>query len=213
MSALRRLADVALTVAAVAGVLGLVLFALVQAGVVQTLVVTSGSMRPTYDVGDVVISRAIDAERLAPGDVATLRDATGRLITHRVVAVTDVAAPDAAAENPAGVDAASTAVSAEAVSVVMQGDANDAPDAAPYVVEEALVPVVRVPGVGPLVAAVQRPSVAIPGLVAVAALVAIAFVPSGRRDEPKEASAAEDGASQDADPPVAARRGRHAARA
>ncbi|WP_251149981.1 signal peptidase I [Cellulosimicrobium sp. Marseille-Q4280] len=188
MSVVRRLADVALTVAAVAGVLGLVLFVLVQAGVVQTLVVTSGSMRPTYDVGDVVISRSVDAGRLATGDVATLEDATGRLITHRVVSA-----------EPA---------SAGAASVVMQGDANDAPDAVPYVVDEALVPVVRVPGVGPLVAAVQRPSVAIPGLVAVAALVAIAFVPSGRRDEPQDGAASEDDGA-----PAPARRGRHAARA
>lgn len=193
MTVVRRLADVALTVAAVAGVLGLALFALVQAGVVQTLVVTSGSMRPTYDVGDVVVSRTVDAARLAPGDVATLEDAAGRLVTHRVVTVEDAPVEDAAGPTP----------TPGAVSVVMQGDANDAPDAVPYVVEEALVPVVRVPGVGPLVAAVQRPSVAVPGLVAVAALVAIAFVPTGRRDDPDD----------DGGPADGTRRGRRAARA
>ncbi|MEK8226791.1 hypothetical protein NKG05_12950 [Oerskovia sp. M15] len=47
---------------------------------------TSGSMRPTYDVGDVIISRTLPATQLAPGDVATLRDAGGRLVTHRVTA-------------------------------------------------------------------------------------------------------------------------------
>ncbi|WP_454042764.1 signal peptidase I [Cellulosimicrobium sp. Marseille-Q8652] len=194
MTAVRRLADVALTVAAAAGVLGLVLFVLVQAGTVQTLVVTSGSMRPTYEVGDVVISRSVDAGRLATGDVATLEDASGRLITHRVVSA-----------EPA---------SAGAVSVVMQGDANDAPDAVPYVVDEALVPVVRVPGVGPLVAAVQRPSVAIPGLVAVAALVAIAFVPSGRRAGPGAdvATTADDAVGTDGGARGGPHRGRHAAR-
>jgi len=161
--ALRVTADALLTVAAIVGVLGFALFVGVRLGAVQPLVVTSGSMRPTYETGDLVVSRTVDADTLETGDVATLRDAGGRLITHRVVAVL-----------PAGSGQGSAAVS-----IQMKGDANAQADPQPYVVEQALVPVVRIPGMGPLIATVQRPVVAVPALVAVAALVAIAFVPSG----------------------------------
>ena len=98
--------------------------------------------------------------------MATWRDARGRLITHRVVSVA-----------PAGGDAP-----AGTVSVQMKGDANDATDPRPYIASRALVRCVTVPGVGPVVATVQRPSVAVPALVALAALIAIAFVPTGRRE-------------------------------
>jgi len=161
--ALRATADALLTVAAIVGVLGFALFVGVRLGAVQPLVVTSGSMRPTYETGDLVVSRTVAAASLETGDVATLRDAGGRLITHRVVTV----APADGGQGSA------------TVSVEMQGDANAQSDPQPYVVEQALVPVVRVPGMGPLIATVQRPVVAVPALVAVAALVAIAFVPSG----------------------------------
>ncbi|UZN02972.1 signal peptidase I [Cellulomonas sp. S1-8] len=163
MSALRRLGDALLSVAAAAGVVGLALFVAVQAGAVQSLVVTSGSMRPAYDVGDVILAREVRATALDVGDVATLDDGTGRLVTHRVVAVEPGAGP--------GV-----------VTVGMQGDANASADAAPYVVDSALVPLLRVPAVGPVVAAVQRPTVYVPGLVAVLALVLVALLPSGRPD-------------------------------
>ncbi|WP_456787395.1 signal peptidase I [Cellulomonas sp. P5_C5] len=168
MRALRILADALLTVAAVVGVLGFALFVAVRLGAVQPLVVTSGSMRPTYETGDLVVSRPVAADTLTVGDVATLRSADDRLITHRVVSVTP-----AAQSSSEGV-----------VAVQMQGDANDAADPQPYVVRTALVPVVTVPGVGPLVATAQRPAVAVPALVAVAALVAIAFVPSGHPPTP-----------------------------
>jgi signal peptidase I len=175
--ALRLTADALLTVAAIIGVLGLLLFVGVRLGAVQPLVVTSGSMQPTYETGDMVISRRVDATALQVGDVATLPDARGRLITHRVVAVEPV--PDAAAGT---------------VSVQMKGDANDAADPRPYVVRQALVPVVAIPAVGPVVATVQRPSVAVPALVALLALMAIAFVPSGhsRTDETDKADEIDD---------------------
>jgi signal peptidase I len=162
--ALRLTADALLTVAAVVGVLGLLLFVAVRLGAAQPLVVTSGSMQPTYETGDLVIARTVGADTLAVGDVATLPDARGRLITHRVVSV-----------EPAGAGAP-----AGTVSVQMKGDANDTADPRPYLASRALVPMVTLPGLGPVVATVQRPSVAVPSLVALGALIAIAFVPSGR---------------------------------
>jgi signal peptidase I len=173
--ALRLTADALLTVAAVVGVLGLLLFVAVRLGAAQPLVVTSGSMQPAYETGDLVISRTVGADTLAVGDVATLPDARGRLITHRVVSV-----------EPAGAGAP-----AGTVSVQMKGDANDAADPRPYVASRALIPVVTLPGLGPVVATVQRPSVAVPALVALAALIAIAFVPSGRDTRARSTSAKE----------------------
>jgi signal peptidase len=168
MRSLRRAGDILLTVAAVLGVLGAALFVGVRLGAVQPLVVTSGSMQPVFDAGDVLVTRPVPAGELHPGDVASLVDDGGRLITHRVLDV-----------SPSDADGT--------VVVRMQGDANDAPDPAPYTVETALVPVVRVPGIGPVVAAVQRPTVAIPGLVAVGALVGIAML-SGRPPETADAA-------------------------
>lgn len=160
---LRAVADALLTIAAIVGVLGFALFVAVRLGAVQPLVVTSGSMSPTYETGDLLVSRPVDADALQPGDVASLLSADGRLITHRVTSVVP----------------AERGTSPGTVAVEMQGDANDAADPRPYVVRRALVPVITVPGVGPFVATVQRPGVAVPALVAVAALVAIAFVPTG----------------------------------
>lgn len=184
MRAVRLTADALLTVAAIVGVLGFALFVGVRLGAVQPLVVTSGSMLPAYETGDLVLSRTVAAGSLETGDVATLRDARGRLITHRVVSV-------APADDEPG---------SAAVSVELKGDANEQADPRPYVVERALVPVVRVPGLGPVVATVQRPVVAVPALVAVAALVAIAFVPSGTPPPAHPAAA-----------PAPSVRGRHAA--
>jgi len=189
----RRGADALLTVAAVVGVLGFGLFVLVRLGVVQPLVVTSGSMRPTYEIGTLVVSRAVDATELAPGDIATLRSADDRLITHRVVS--------ASAPTAEGV-----------VTVVMRGDANDDEDPIPYVVTRALVPITSIPRVGPVVAVVQRPSVALPGLVAVVALVAIAFVPVGRDSDDDAQEAAGDAEPGRVSPGRGATGPRHARR-
>jgi signal peptidase I len=175
MRALRLTADALLTVAAVVGVLGLLLFIGVRLGAVQPLIVTSGSMQPVYETGDMVISRPVDADTLEVGDIATLPDARGRLITHRVVAI------EPAADAPDGT-----------FSVQMKGDANDAADPRPYVVTSGLVPIVTIPSVGPAVATVQRPSVAVPALIGLAALIAIAFVPSGHA-RPEETDAEEAG--------------------
>ncbi|MEK8226184.1 hypothetical protein NKG05_09095 [Oerskovia sp. M15] len=64
---LKRVGDAFLTVAAVAGVLGLVLFLGIQTGNLQTLVVISGSMVPTYEVGDAIVSRRVPASSVEVG--------------------------------------------------------------------------------------------------------------------------------------------------
>ncbi|MFF2269957.1 signal peptidase I [Cellulosimicrobium cellulans] len=75
--------------------------------------VLTGSMRPTYPPGTMVVVRPVDVERVVPGDVVTYQLASGRpeVVTHRVVAV---------------------AVGADEERVLTtQGDANAAPDPEP----------------------------------------------------------------------------------
>ena len=67
--------------------------------------------------------------------------------------------------------------------IEMQGDANGIPDPSPYRVakgDEVWHPVVTIPGGGLVVDRVARPSVAVPLLVTLAALLALAFLPERR---------------------------------
>lgn len=50
------------------------------------VVVLSGSMRPTLQVGDVAVLRSVDPASVKEGDVVTFRSSSG-LITHRVARV------------------------------------------------------------------------------------------------------------------------------
>jgi signal peptidase len=62
-------------------------FVVGSAGGYRMLVIASGSMRPTLQVGDLVLSRSTPPSRLRPGDVVTFADPQlgGRSVTHRVV--------------------------------------------------------------------------------------------------------------------------------
>ncbi len=54
------------------------------------VIITSGSMRPTLAVGDVVlVAEHPEDELLGQGSVLTYRDSTGGLVTHRVYATTE----------------------------------------------------------------------------------------------------------------------------
>ncbi len=75
----------------------------------RPMVVRSGSMRPTLNVGDVVVARWIRADRLRPGEIVTFPADIERhqLITHRVQSAT---------------------VSGDVVTVTTKGDANAEPE-------------------------------------------------------------------------------------
>ena len=169
MKWLKRVGDAFLTVAAVAGVLGLVLFLGIQTGNLQSLVVVSGSMIPTYEVGDGIVSRRVPARSLEVGDVVSVFTRDGVLVTHRIVQVED---------GPG-----------EARTLTLRGDNNPVDDPDPYVVEDALVPMVRIPGARDAVEVLRRPAVGIPIVVAACALVGFALMPSSKK------RAAEDGAA------------------
>ncbi len=76
------------------------------------LTVLSGSMEPTYDVGDVVIVRQVDPDDLKVGDAITFQPVSDdpQLTTHRIVEI---------------------AYGSEGRSFVTQGDNNDVPDLSP----------------------------------------------------------------------------------
>ena len=59
----------------------------------ETFVVTSGSMSPTIEAGDVIVTREVPPEAIDDGDVVTVADESGAevgYVTHRVVDVVEV---------------------------------------------------------------------------------------------------------------------------
>ncbi|MET0843337.1 MAG: signal peptidase I [Mycetocola sp.] len=165
----RRIGGILLWVFAAFGVLAGALWAGNTLGLVQPLVVVSGSMSPAIRTGDLLIALRTTAADLRLGDVATVTDPrTGQLVTHRVIA---------------------NSADGETSVIEMQGDANGIPDPSPYRVgrgDEVWHPILTIPGVGTLVDRVARPSVAIPLLVTFAALLGLAVLPdrrSGRHAE------------------------------
>jgi signal peptidase len=53
----------------------------------KTLVVTSGSMSPTFKPGDLIFVTKIDSKDVKPGQIITFRTADGAILTHRVVEI------------------------------------------------------------------------------------------------------------------------------
>ncbi|GII98885.1 signal peptidase [Sediminihabitans luteus] len=164
--ALRVVGNVTLWVVAVLGVLSGVVWAATAAGWIQPLVVISGSMEPTISTGDLLIDRPTDTDGVEVGDVVSLpSDLTGEIVTHRVVEIDHH--DDGGAE------------------IRMQGDANPAEDIAPYEVgDEVLHPVWQIDGAGYWVVRIQQPSVAIPLLVTVLALVGLSLIGPARKEDP-----------------------------
>ncbi|HEX5097555.1 MAG TPA: signal peptidase I, partial [Acidimicrobiia bacterium] len=133
------------------------LLALVLVGY-RPLVVRSGSMVPTFRVGDVAIADWIEANDLRPGDVVSFRDAElgGESITHRVRAVQR---------------------RGDVLHVETRGDANDSSEywSTP---SDALVGRVvgRVPGAGTVLSAIGRGAVRVTLLVLAAIVTAAAVL-------------------------------------
>ena len=98
---------------------------------VRPMVVQSGSMSPAIPTGALVLAVSVPAAEVSEGDVVSVPDARGRRITHRVVEA-----------RPAGPGASGP------VALTLQGDANQAPDAEPYVVSAADRVVADVPLLG-----------------------------------------------------------------
>ena len=149
--ALRGLRETALWSGALLGLLA------VGAGLAVTLfhcsflVFRSGSMSPSIETGALALARQVDAVDLEPGDVVTVRTADGALVTHRVV---------------------DTTMRGEEASLVLQGDANAAPDAEVYTVRSVDRVVADVPYLGYVVAHALTPA----GVVAMASVCLMLFL-------------------------------------
>lgn len=88
---IRRLLDAAL-IALVVAVLGLVLA--VNLGPMlghQTIVIRGGSMEPNVHLGSVLeISTHVQPADLRPGDIVTLKEANGVLVSHRITRIVNL---------------------------------------------------------------------------------------------------------------------------
>ena len=81
---------------------------------VQPTTIISGSMRPTLEVGDVVIIAKVSADTIKPGDIIQFREAEGVTTVHRVVEIREIEGKRV---------------------FITQGDANSEPDANPVIPE------------------------------------------------------------------------------
>jgi signal peptidase len=95
---------------------------------VQPTAVISGSMRPTLDVGDVVIIAKVSADIIKPGDIIQFREAEGVTTVHRVVDVREIEGKRV---------------------FITQGDANRAPDPDPVLTDNVVGKMIlNIPKVG-----------------------------------------------------------------
>lgn len=131
-----RLADLLLTVGAIAGVICVLVAVAAYAFQVHLVVFRTGSMSPAIETGALAVSRTVPAADLAVGDVVTVRSATGQRITHRIQQVSAVG---------------------DGARLVLRGDANSVDDAQPYDVTEADRVVAAVPRAGYVVAWLSGP--------------------------------------------------------
>ncbi|MCD6391225.1 MAG: signal peptidase I [Dehalococcoidia bacterium] len=83
----------------------------------QPTIIISGSMRPTLEVGDVVIIAKVSPDVIKPGDIIQFREAEGVTTVHRVVEIQEIE---------------------ERRVFVTQGDANSGPDAEPVIPENVV---------------------------------------------------------------------------
>jgi signal peptidase len=154
-----RLADVALLLGAVAGLLSVawwVVSALLGLGLVSFL---TGSMSPKYPTGSIAVSMPVDLDHVRIGDVVTVQRGQGLApITHRVVAIA-VASDDRRA------------------TVRLKGDANRLEDPSPYAVTALRRVVLPLPPVADVLRYTGSPVVILGVAAIIVAAIAFAFWP------------------------------------
>ena len=132
-----RLGDSLLTVAALVGVAVLTLTIGAHVSGYQPLVVKSGSMEPTVQMGSMVLVRTIPAEQVEVGDVVAVDRPDGVRVIHRVQALRR---------------------DEDSATLTLKGDANADMDPHPVVVDEAGLLVWSVPSVGRAAAFLASPA-------------------------------------------------------
>jgi signal peptidase len=176
MRALKAVGNVVLWLLAAVGILSAVLWGATRLGYVQPLVVISGSMEPGIMTGDLLIDVRTPTQDVHVGEVAAIYNpVTRNLVSHRVISIEQTG--DASWD------------------VQMKGDANSSADGGVYEVGPYVwQPVLQVPGAGRMIAAVARPSVAIPLGVTILALIGLSTIarPEDRAHKDADVPAPED---------------------
>lgn len=116
----RGVREVLLTLAAVGGVICIVLVILAFTGGYSLIMFKTGSMAPAIPAGSVALVQRIPASDIAVGDVVTVDRGAALPITHRVTGVEATDADDSRI-------------------ITMRGDANDVEDPAPYIVSDVRI--------------------------------------------------------------------------
>lgn len=170
------LSEVLLWVAALAGLICIVLVVLAFTAHITLIMFRTGSMSPTIPAGSVAIVQQIPAGQVHVGDVVTV-DRPGQLpVTHRVRAVEDGAS------------------SAQRL-ITLRGDANAQDDPAPYPVSTVRIVRFAIPGLAPVIVAFGNPFVLGGLTLGATALVIWAFWPrtGGRTRRVDEATEGDPG--------------------
>ena len=157
MRIIRLLGNIALCLGALLGFVAGAVWGAGQLGLVQPMIVISGSMEPEIMTGDLLIDRPIPTDTVEAGDILSLQsELTGKLVTHRVMSVER---------------------QGNGWEIRMHGDANADPDLEPYIVgDEVLTPWVQIPRAGRVVSKLMEPAVALPFLGALVALLGVSLL-------------------------------------
>ncbi len=153
-----RVGDAALTIASVCGAVCILLVALAFFFDVTLIMFKTGSMSPTMPTGTLAVVRETPAGKIAVGDVVTVSREDALPVTHRVTSVAD---------GPTDRQRVMT----------LKGDANEAPDPAPYTVETVRKVAFAVPGLAFVIVWLSDPRVLGILAISVSALVTWAFWP------------------------------------
>ncbi len=152
------LSEVLLWVAALAGLICIVLVVLAFTAHITLIMFRTGSMSPTIPAGSVAIVQQIPAAQVHVGDVVTVERPSQLPVTHRVRAVEDGASSDQRL-------------------ITLRGDANAQDDPAPYPVSTVRIVRFAIPGLAPVIVAFGNPFVLGGLTLGATALVIWAFWP------------------------------------
>lgn len=147
--------EIALNVAATAGLICIIATLASLLFGIKPLVFRSGSMSPQISTGALALAKTVPATDLVVGDVISVNNDQGVRITHRVYSL-----------EPTG---------GEAVIATLKGDDNNAPDRLPYTITEADRVFFHIGGLGYVVAWLSSSLAIFLGGSLVGAVLVIAF--------------------------------------
>ena len=187
-----------LDLAALGGLVCIVLVVLAVVFNLTLIMFRTGSMGPGIPAGSVALVHKIPASEIRVGDLVTVDRAGVLPISHRVMSVAELT--DTATRATSGGDLITDRTDARVIT--MRGDANAAADPAPYTVTTVRVMLGSLPGLAVVVVWFSNPGVLLALTLAAASLVTWAFWPrsAGRRAiAGREGAAGDEAAAGDAD--------------